>query len=271
MEKIAMPNNEKETHVVSTPNKPSAQVTPVDQLKKELARDYQKQVENYFRGDKQKAMKFMSAAVYSVQKTPGLLECDRQTLFIALMTCAELELFPSDASGEAYIIPYKGKAQFQLGYQGSITLLYRSGVEAVNTQLICKNDTFEYEEGLEPKLIHKPAVFEKDGRGEPIGVYAIAVVNGQKLYKVMSAAEVLKFKEFSKAKGSEFSPWNSSNDPEKWMWRKTAIKQLAKVLPKNDALQRAFSEDNKDSVVSDVPQLDAAGPAVAKALHEPEA
>ncbi len=112
-----------------------------------------------------------------------------------------------------------------------------------------KNDDFQYEEGLEAHLIHKPNVFAED-KGEAIGVYAVAEMNGTKLFKVMSKAEVMKFKEFSQAKGSDFSPWNAKNDPELHMWRKTVIKQLAKTLPKNETIAKALDLDNQDSVIS---------------------
>lgn len=256
------------THAVTTPNKKP--LTTLDQFKAQLVGDYQKQVTNYFHGKKDKAMKFMSAVVYSVQKTPGLLECERTTLMHAFMAAAEYELYPSNVSGEAYVIPYKGKAQFQLGYQGIITLLYRAGVEAVNSNIIHQKDHFEYEEGLDPKLVHKPDVFAPGGRGDAIGVYAVAVVNGQKIFKVMSKDEVLKFREFSQSKASEYSPWNAKNDPELWMWRKTCIKQLAKSLPKNETIQKAIAEDNNESVIAAAQAtLDAGGPAVGRALHEP--
>lgn len=252
------------THAVEP--RPVRPPTSLEVLKNELNRDYSKQVTNYFMGDKEKAMKFMSAAIYSIQKTPKLLECDKQSLMTSLMTCAEYGLYPSNASGEAFILPYAGKAQFQLGYQGVITLLYGAGVQSIQASIIREKDKFEYEEGLEPRLIHKPDVMSTD-RGRAIGAYAVAVVNNQKMFKVMNEAEIMRFKEFSKAKGSEFSPWNS-NDPELWMWKKTVIRQLAKILPKNERLMKAFEADNEDSNIPKA-NLDAGGPAVPGALHEP--
>lgn len=241
----------------------------VAQFKQKLFTDYQRQVTNYFQGDNLKAMKFMSAVVYSVQKNPKLLtECDRDSLMTAFMACAEYELYPSNVSGEAYVIPYKGKAQFQLGYQGMITLLYRVGIESIQTNIVHKNDTFEYEEGLDPKLIHKPDVF--GDRGEPIGVYAVAIVNGRKQIKVLGSKDILKFREFSQAKDSQYSPWNSKNDPELWMWRKTCIKQLAKVLPKTETIQKAIAADNEESTIAATKNLlNAEGPATLPAIHEP--
>jgi len=65
------------------------------------------------------------------------------------MKMAELGLFPSTVSGEAYILPYYNgttkrlEAQFQLGYKGIITLLYRAGITSVYSDIARENDKFE--------------------------------------------------------------------------------------------------------------------------------
>lgn len=228
-------------------------LTGIDQFKAQIAHsDMQAQILNYLNRDEDRKAKFISAAIHSVRKVPELLNCDRNTLMDALITCAQFNLYPSAISGEAYILPYKGKAQFQLGYQGMITLLYRAGVQSINAQIVFENDLFEYQEGLEPKLNHAPAPFGTK-RGKPIGVYAIAIVNGEKMFKVMSEEEVMAYKEFSQSKGSQYSPWNAKNDPDLWMWKKTAIKQLSKILPKNDTLSEAIGKDNQDSTIALIP------------------
>lgn len=233
-------------------------LTPIDQFKISLQREHEKAITNFFRGDKDKVMKFMSSVVYSLKKTPKLIECDKASLFNSFMTCAEYELYPSNVSGEAYVLPYNNKtgmeAQFQLGYQGVITLLYRAGMKNVFSEVVYANDIFEYEAGLTPKLVHKPKVF--GDKGEAIGVYAVGTLqSGEKQFKVLSKEDIMKFKEFSKSKGSKFSPWNPENDPELSMWKKTAIKQLSKFLPKNSTIFEAFEKDNRDSKINDAKLL----------------
>ena len=235
----------------------SQAIKPIDQFRSQLAhKDTYQQILNYFGGDEEITKKFVSAGVHVVRKTPELLNCERNSLMEALITCADLKMFPSSASGEAFIIPYKKKATFQLGYQGIITLFYRAGVDAITSKIVYEKDTFEYEEGLDRKLIHKPHL-GKD-KGKPIAVYAIADLNGTRLFHVMGEDEVMEFKNFSQSAGSSFSPWNK-NDPELWMWRKTCIKQLGKVLPKNETIAKAIDRDNQDSTVSqDRKRLDTA-------------
>src|ERR1700724_3310367 len=52
----------------------------------------------------------------SVQQSPKLLECDRQSLFAAIMTCAQLCLEP--ILGSAYLGPFRDKAQVLAGCRG---------------------------------------------------------------------------------------------------------------------------------------------------------
>lgn len=224
------------------------QLSPVDTFKVVLQKQYYNQVKNFLAGDETRTLKFMSSAMSAINKIPELLNCERDSLFQSLLTAAELGLDPSGVSGECYIIPYKGKAQFQLGYQGMITLLYRAGIGSISTDIVYENDEFTYEAGLNPVLIHKPNVF--GDRGKVLGVYAIVTLEtGQRLFKVMSEFEILKYKEFSQSKASQYSPWQPKNDPDKTMYRKTVIKQLYKLLPKNPIIDKAIQKDNEDSII----------------------
>ncbi len=223
-------------------------------LKKVLASQYQKQIENYF-GDKKKALKFLSSVVSSVQRVPQLLECEPTTLINSFIRMAELGLMPSDVSGEAYVLPYRNKkkgiteAQFQLGYQGLVTLFYRAGIKSIVAEIVYSKDKFSYKNG---KINHEPDVFAED-RGEPIGAYVIIETpQGGKISKVMNKKEILRIgQKFSKSFSSSFSPWNPKNDPELWMWKKTVLKQVAKLVPKSDVIFSALNEDNKDSIITD--------------------
>ena len=256
------------THVVTTPNRQPP--TQIDVLKNNLTGEYMKTITNYFLGDKEAALAFMSSAVDYVRRVPKLLECDRQSLLTALVTSAQFKFMPSGASGEAYIIPYKYEAKFQLGYQGIVTLLYRSGkVSGITSNIIYKNDKFEYEEGLQPILVHKPAMFGLE-RGEVIGVYTVALMkDGSRTFKVMDSSGIMAIKNLSKAKDSKESPWNSTLDPEMWMWKKTCLIQHAKLLPKTAELQQAIEKDYEGEGI-DKGRYDAGGPAVAKAFHTPD-
>jgi phage RecT family recombinase len=261
-------DNKPTTHIATTPNLRPA--TPIERLKILLAsNEYMKQVDNYFRGNKEASMIFLTSAVEYIRHNPKLLECDPTSLLTALMTAAQFRFMPSGVSGECYIIPYARDAKFQLGYQGIVTLLWRTNkVKSIKAIIVYDNERFEYEEGLTTKLVHTPTRFGEE-RGLPIGVYAVAeTTNGGKLFKVMTADQVMAIKSMSKAKDKPDSPWNSK-DPEKWMWQKTCLIQLAKLLPKSQELIKAIEEDYKGEGM-DKPMLDAGGPAVGAANHQPD-
>ena len=238
------------------------QFTQVDDLKSVLGNTYMKQITNFFDNEKQ-ALRFLSAVTSAVQRLPKLLDCTPVSVINSFMMMAQLGLMPSDVSGEAYVLPYENKkkdgnswikvleAQFQLGYQGIVTLLYRAGAISIVTELVRKNDVFRIINGM---LHHEVDPFKtRKERGEVIGAYAIInLKSGGRVEKFMRIEDILEHgKKFSKSFSSDFSPWNAANDPEGWMLRKTVLKQAAKLAPKNETLNLAIAEDNKDSIIAD--------------------
>lgn len=223
-------------------------------VKKTLQTKYRLAITNYF-GDEKQALKFLSGVIDAIQRNPKLQECTPDSLINSFMIMAQLEFMPSVISGEAYVLPYKIKnvmtAQFQLGYQGIITLLYKAGAKSVVAELVRRNDYFKIVNG---SISHKVDPFKtKSERGEAIGAYAIITnQSGGKVERFMRGEEIQDFgKRFSKSFGTDSSPWEPSNDPEGWMWRKTVLKQAAKLAPKNEQINMAIAYDNEDSVMSD--------------------
>lgn len=253
-----------ETHITTTPNKkPSG----MDIIRKDLENEeFAKTVLAHYQGNGEAAISFKMSCIDYIRATPKLLECDRMSLLSAFVTVAQFKFMPSKVSGEAYVIPYGKEAKFQLGYQGIVTLLYRSPkISNITANIIHKNDLFEYEEGLDARLVHKPALFG-NGRGDAIGVYTIVTMaDGTKTFKVMDKSAVMSIKDLSKAKNVADSPWNSK-DPELWMWKKTCLIQHSKLLPKTQEIQKALEKDF-DGEGLDRPSLNAEGPATGAASH----
>lgn len=194
-----------------------------------------------FLGNQENALRFMSAVAHAVQKVPALRECTTESLLGAFMECAALGLYPGNASGDCYVLPYKNDAQFQMGYRGFKTLAFRAGIKSCGTDVVHENDEFLEERGTVQKLTHVPA---EGDRGQPIGAYAWAKIGDEIVFRYMKKEDILKIKEKSKSKNSEYSPWASKNDPMLWMWQKTVFKQLAKLLPTSEVLDRAVYVDN---------------------------
>lgn len=256
----------KNTHAVTTPNRTPP--TPIESLKQVMAGDPMKTVVSYYAGDKEKAQRFMASAIEYVRRVPRLLETDRTSLVMAFVQSAQFNFLPSGVGGEAYVIPYGKEAKFQIGYGGYVTLFYRAGVKSIKALIVYSNDHFRYEEGLNTVLEHIPVKFGEK-RGDPIGVYTVAVTpNGGTVFKVMSKDDVMAIKNMSKAKDKKDSPWNTG-DPELWMWKKTCLIQMSKLLPKSAEIIRAIELDYEGEG-SAKPHLDAGGPAVGSASHVPD-
>jgi recombination protein RecT len=230
-------------------------LSPLQRFGLDLNTVYKKQITNFL-GDDKKAGKFISSIVADIQRNPKLLECTRESLVNSYMTMAQLGFMPSQISGEAYVIPYSIKgtmlAQLQIGYQGFVTLFYQAGIERITSDIVRKGDKTSFING---ELRHEIDLTKSSSeRGEPIGAYVRVTFRGVDNVKYMNAKDILDHaKKFSKSFDltGKFSPWNSANDPELNMWKKTVLKQQQKFLPKNEIINKALAIDNADSIISD--------------------
>lgn len=195
--------------------------------------------------------RFTRIVLSAISNNKQLQQCTPNSFLAGMMNAAQLGLEPNTPLGQAYLIPYRNKgtleAQFQIGYKGLIDLAYRSGqVKTIYAEEVHENDEFEYELGLEPKLVHKPAV--KD-RGEVIYYYAVfKLTNGGEGFAVMSKDDIENHKKrFSKAANSGFSPWTTNFDE---MAKKTVIKKVLKYAPLSTDIMRKIAED--ETIKSDL-------------------
>lgn len=202
--------------------------------------------------------RFTRMALSAINNTPDLGLCTPMSFISALMTAAQLGLEPNTPLGQAYLIPYKNKGvlecQFQIGYKGVLDLAYRTGqMQMIQAHAVRAYDDFEYQYGLEPKLIHRP---DTDDRGEITFVYAVfRLCNGGYGFEVSSKTDMDAFAEkYSRAAGSRFSPWNTNWEE---MAKKTVIKRMLKYAPVSVEFQRALSADEtiKSEICVDMTEI----------------
>jgi len=169
--------------------------------------------------------RLVRVAMTAIQNTPKLLECDRTSLFAAIMSCCQLGLEPDGLLGQAYLIPFAGRVQFIAGYKGLIALARNSGdVLSISAHEVCAKDQFDYEFGLAERCVHKPASGE---RGEITHFYAIArFKDGGHHWDVLTKADVDVIRSRSPGKNSD--AWKNHYVE---MGKKTAIRRIAKYLP----------------------------------------
>ena len=182
--------------------------------------------------------RFTRIALTAYSDNVKLQKCDANSFLGAMMQAAQLGVEPNTPLGQAYLIPYGNKVQFQLGYRGMIDLAYRSGeIQMIQAHEVCENDEFEYELGLEPKLRHIPAL---KNRGEVILYYAVfKLINGGVGFEVMSKEDVEAFAK-EKSKTYKDGPWKTDFDA---MAKKTLVKRLLKFAPVKSDFARAVTAD----------------------------
>ncbi|SDL28883.1 recombinase RecT [Streptomyces indicus] len=177
-------------------------------------------------------------ALTLIRKNPDLATCNTQSFLGALMTCSQLGFEPGSPTQEAYIIPRKGNAEFQLGYQGMVTLFYQHPMaSSIKVETVRENDYFEHEEGLEERLVHRPCA--TGPRGRAIAYYSVArLINGGRTFKVMYPDEIEERRQKLPSKNSP--AWRDNYDE---MAKKTVLRNHFKALPKSAQLARALAHD----------------------------
>ena len=187
--------------------------------------------------------RFIRCAQSAISNNAKLAECTQNSFIGALMNAAQLGLEPNTPLGQAYLIPYSGKVQFQLGYKGLIELARRAGI-TIQVHEICEKDVFEYEYGLDPKLRHVPSL---GNRGKVIGYYCLwKNKDGQFGIEVASRSEIDAFAK-EKSQAYKSGPWKTDFDA---MAKKTMIKRALKYAPVAVEVGDGIAADNTVKNVS---------------------
>jgi len=173
-----------------------------------------------------KAASFTSALLNIYQSNNLLQNCDARSILGAAGLVATLNLSITPSLGQAYIVPFKGKATFQVGYKGLIQLAHRTGkYVALHAGKICEGELT----GFNP-LTGEPERGEKIS-DEVIGYGAyMELNNGFHKFLYMTKAEIEEHAEkysqsygYDKRSGKKSSPWSTNFDA---MASKTVLKKL---------------------------------------------
>lgn len=183
--------------------------------------------------------RMLRVVMTSVQKTPKLLDCSRQSLMAAVMQAAQLGLEPDGLLGQAYLIPYGNKVTLIPGYKGLLKLARNSGeISTIQAHAVYANDKFIFHYGLEPKLEHTPT---GDDPGQVMAFYAVArLKDGSTQFEVMWKRQVDEIRKRSRS--SDDGPWVTDYAE---MGKKTVLRRLCKMLPSSVELQRAVALDEQ--------------------------
>ena len=174
-------------------------------------------------------------AMTLVQRVPKLLDVDQRSFLGGIMKAAQLGLEPDGALGLAWLLPYGNEAQLIIGYQGWADLVRRSDhISNFVSQVVYSQDHFEYQE-VPPLLLHKrPWPPVEVTQGDAVAAYCwVQLKDGGVHFEVMSRKKIEgHMKRSAAVQKKRPTPWKHDLDWE-WMWRKTAIIQCCKLLPKS--------------------------------------
>lgn len=176
----------------------------------------------------------------SIQRNPELLNCSQASLMGAIVQSAQLGLEPDNVSGEAALVPYKGKIQLIPMYKGLMKLARRSGeIGPITAEVVYKNDKYEMKKGLHPILEHEPSD-QPQKEEDIVAVYAVAdyIRHDKPQFVWMWKWEVDEIRKRSPA--GQRGPWVTDYAA---MAKKTALRQLCKLLPSSPELQTAVHLD----------------------------
>jgi recombination protein RecT len=187
-------------------------------------------------------------ATTAARQNPKLAECTPLSLAGALLTAATLGLEPNTPEQLCYLLPYRDRktgnmeAQLQIGYQGLVSLFYRHPLaELIYAEAVYPEDGFAWGRGTSPFIEHVPHPERRTPGSKPTHYYAVAFLVGRPrpAFAVLTADEVKTIRQ-----GKE-GPTGDIADPQRWLERKVAIKQVLKLLPKSTELAKAVRVDEQ--------------------------
>lgn len=172
----------------------------------------------------QKAPGFISSILQIVGNNNLLSKADPGTVLNAAATAASLDLPINQNLGFAWIVPYKGQAQFQMGAKGYVQLALRTGqYQRINVACVYENQ-FKSFNALSEQL---DADFNTIGEGKIVGYAAYFKLNNgfEKLVYWSTEKVLAHAKKYSKSFNSSHSPWQDKDQFDA-MAKKTVLKNM---------------------------------------------
>lgn len=178
-------------------------------------------------------------------KTGKLAKCKPESLILGV---ARIMQWGLELGTTAHLLPFDGVATPVADYKGLAELMIGSGaVRYVDAQVVYEGDAFEYRLGLDAKLNHTP--ISKGKRGAITHAYCILHLPfGRQVFTVMPVEDIEEIRQkFSKQ-------WKNGPLPA-WYAKKTVVRQVSKLVPKNPKLAKvlAVMEQDRDIEVEKDP------------------
>jgi recombination protein RecT len=207
----------------------------LEQFKTEIARALPKHLN---------ADRMARIALTCFRQNAKLAQCQPASVFASVIQASQLGLEPG-LLGQCYLIPYKDECTLQIGYQGLVDLVRRTGrVKRIEAHVVRDGDKFIYRTGMTTTLEHEPSL---DGDpGDLRLAYAVAeFTDGGFHVEVMTRHQIETIRDRSQnvqnaKKFGKATPWTTDTEE---MWRKTVLRRICKYLPRSPELATALALD----------------------------
>lgn len=164
----------------------------------------------------------------SCERTPKLLECSPQSVLNSAMTFAVLGLPVDGATGQGFLIPFKGMAQAVIGYKGYNTLGARAGL-TITAGTVREGDEFDWQRGTGAYVRHREVL---GSRARIVAFWAVAEAKDRPpIVEVLSIDDAMSIRSKSPGAKREGSPWNDPEIGFPAMGEKSARRRLARSSP----------------------------------------
>lgn len=204
----------------------------------------------------------MQEVYLAVRENPEILTCTRESIVRAVAKAVAWDLVIGET---VHLVPFNVKVSRRgepdawekrlravQDFKGKIELIVRSGTaRSIDAECVYEGEFFELELGSHPTLRHRPET-DASKRGPMLGAYAVAHL---RFNAVM--IKWLPVTEIDEIRATYSKQWKAG-ELEPWYARKTAVHQLAKMLPKNTRLAQALKAFEEEEL--ELTELDAPGP-----------
>lgn len=195
--------------------------------------------------------RFMRVAITAGIQNPALTRCTAESIMGALLQSAQLGLVPDGLLGQAFIIPYGDKAQFQVGAQGLAELALRTGrIAAIIPEVVHQKDEFEWWREVDrDHFKHKPYEGSDDPGPVTHSYCIIRRKDGTASVTVLPKAKIER-EHRAHSKAGKTGPWQTHFEP---MAKKTAVIVALKWEAKSPELAKVISSEERLDAGVDLP------------------
>jgi len=211
---------------------------------------------------------YISSVMIAVKESKHLQECSLESIYVSALRAATLKLSVDQSTGQAYMVPFKGRATLVVGYKGLYDMAVRTGkYRYINVGPIYEGMEVEENPITGFHTISRTGTLNKDKVIGWIGAFEMNPERGQvtgfghTIY--MTVEEIhAHAQQYSKSYNDPKSPWKTETHK---MERKTVLRLLIRrwgYLDPADvqALEEVESEaepiDADTSAIYDIPEYD---------------